>query len=66
MTQDIAKDTAPAAGTELDAAKVESVGGGTDVCNVADLTAQLTQAYENLIDTASYIMDRVASATKSF
>jgi hypothetical protein len=64
MTQD-SKQTTPGALAELGSAHAESVGGGTDVCNIADLTAQLTQAYENLVDTASYIIERVATATKS-
>jgi len=69
MTQDVPKDvqveTKPDAAQELETKDAEAVGGGTDVCNIADLTGQLTQAYENLVDSASYIMERVATATKS-
>ena len=70
MTQETPKDvqveTKPQPAQELDTTQAEAVGGGTDVCNIADLTSQLTQAYENLVDSASYIMERVATATKSF
>jgi hypothetical protein len=70
MTQDVPKDvqveTKPEPAKELDAAQAESVGGGTDVCTVEQAVDQLQHAYDTLVDTASYIMERVATAYKSF
>jgi hypothetical protein len=69
MTQDIPKDvqveTKPETAKELDTTQAEAVGGGTDICNPVELTDGLRQAYDNLVDTASYVMERVITATKA-
>ena len=69
MTQDIPKDvhveTKPDAAKELETKDAEGVGGGTDICNPVELTDGLRQAYDNLVDTASYVMERVITATKA-
>jgi len=70
MTQETPKDvqveTKPEAAKELDTQQAEAVGGGTDVCTLEDSVNQLQGAYDTLVDTASYIMERVATAYKSF
>lgn len=48
---------------ELDPSLVEQVGGGGDTCSLRDLeavTAALKQSYENLVDFASHVIERVA------
>ena len=53
---------------ELDEAQVEEVGGGGDLCSPADLlaiTGSLTQSYENLVDFASHVIERVAGGTNN-
>jgi len=69
MTQETPKDvqveTKPQPAQELDATQAEAVGGGVELCDPADWSGQLQQAYDNLVDTASYVMERVATAAKS-
>jgi hypothetical protein len=51
------------AGNALDEAQVETVGGGTDHCSpdaILGITSSLTQAYENLVDFTSHVIERVA------
>lgn len=64
--QEAAKDAAQSVATEpakeLDAQQAESVGGGTDICNPVEVTDGLTQAYDNLVDTTSHIIETVAKA----
>jgi hypothetical protein len=64
MTQDL-KDTKPETAKELDTAQVQGVGGGADVCTIEEGISQLQQAYDTLVDTASYVMERVATAYKA-
>ena len=48
---------------ELDETQVEEVGGGGDLCSADQLlaiTGSLTQSYENLVDFASHVIERVA------
>jgi hypothetical protein len=70
MTQDVPKDvqveTKPEPVKELDTTQAEAVGGGTDVCTMENAINQLQASYDTLVDTASYIMERVATAYKSF
>jgi hypothetical protein len=73
MTQETTKEPAVTGANELDAEQAKSVGGGVDACISGDastfitgITGQLTQAYEDLVDTASHIMERVITATKEF
>jgi hypothetical protein len=47
----------------LDEAQAGQVGGGLDLCSADELvriTASLTQSYENLVDFASHVIERVA------
>ncbi len=53
--------TKPLDTTELDTTQAEQVAGG-DLCSAQDLLAltnSLTQAYENLVDFTSHVMERV-------
>lgn len=48
-------------GQVLDATQVEAVGGGE--CTAGELVkimAELKQAYENLVDATSHVIERVA------
>ena len=69
MTQETPKDvqveTKPQPAQELDATQAEAVGGGVDVCTVETAIDQLQASYDTLVDTASYIMERVATAYKA-
>jgi hypothetical protein len=69
MTQDVAKDvpveTKPEAAKELDPTQAEGVGGGVDACTLETSISQLQASYDTLVDTASHIMERVASAYKA-
>ena len=59
MAQD---DKSAAPGKELDATQTDAVGGGLS-CSPEDLitlTEQLKQAYENLVDFTSHVIERVA------
>ena len=61
--KDAATNAAPAEPSkELDAQQAEGVGGGTDVCNPVEFTDGLSQAYDNLVDTTSHIIETVAKA----
>lgn len=51
------------AGNALDEKQVESVGGGGDSCSpesILGITSSLTQAYENLVDFTSHVIERVS------
>jgi hypothetical protein len=69
MTQDVPKDvqveTKPEPVKELDTTQAEAVGGGTDACTIQSSIDQLQASYDTLVDTASYIMERVATAYKA-
>jgi hypothetical protein len=65
MTQEPGKLPAPEAGNELSTTQVDAVSGGADSCDLLGMTNQLQAAYDNLVDTASYIMERVITATKA-
>lgn len=59
MAQD---DKSAAAGKELDPTQTEAVGGGLS-CTPEEwlkITEELKQAYENLVDFASHVIERVA------
>jgi hypothetical protein len=58
--------TAPNPDKQIDAQQAEGVSGGVDVCNPADFTRQLQEAYDNLVDTASYVIERVITAAKGY
>lgn len=61
--KDVTTNAAPAEpAKELDAQQAESVGGGTDMCDPAAFTDGLSQAYDNLVDTTSHIIETVAKA----
>ena len=64
--QEAAKDATDAVATqpakELDAQQAEGVGGGTDICSPADLSSQISQTYDNLVDATSHIIETVAKA----
>ena len=48
---------------ELSPTQAADVGGGGDVCSadsLLGLTSSLTQAYDNLVDFASHVIERVA------
>jgi hypothetical protein len=48
--------------SELDQSQVTEVAGG-DLCSpdaLVNLTGSLTQAYDNLVDFASHVIERVA------
>ena len=47
---------------ELDAQQAEGVGGGTDICSPAGVTGEIAQAYDNLVDATSHIIETVAKA----
>jgi hypothetical protein len=68
MTQDITSKEAALSelARQLDATQAESVGGGADVCTILEATNQFQAAYENLVDTASHIIERVMNATRTF
>lgn len=59
----MAHDANPATpGKELDATQIDAVGGGLS-CSADELvrlSESLKQAYENLIDFTSYVIERVA------
>jgi hypothetical protein len=59
MAQD--QKLAVPAGNELDAAQADAVGGGLncDAAQLIVLTGNLKQAYENLIDFTSHVIERV-------
>jgi len=69
MTQDVPKDvqveTKPEPEKELDTQQAEAVGGGTDACTIEQSISQLQASYDTLVDTASYIMERVITAYKA-
>lgn len=64
--QEAAKDVTDAVAAqpakELDAQQAESVGGGTDMCSPAQVTGEIAQAYDNLVDATSHIIETVAKA----
>jgi hypothetical protein len=60
--KDATSDVAAQPAKELDTQQAESVGGGTDICNPVEFTDGLTQAYDNLVDTTSHIIETVAKA----
>ena len=64
--EEAAKNAANVAATqpakELDAQQVEGVGGGTDICSPAGVTGEIGQAYDNLVDATSHIIETVAKA----
>ena len=55
--------TGTGAGQALDAAQVEQVGGGLSCSpgELIELTNGLRQAYDNLVDFTSYVIERVVS-----
>jgi hypothetical protein len=60
----MAQDEKPATpvGTDLDAEQTNAIGGGLS-CNADELvrlTESLKQAYDNLVDFASHVIERVA------
>ena len=69
MTQETPKDvqveTKPEPVKELETKDAEAVGGGTDACTLETSINQLQASYDTLVDTASYIMERVATAYKA-
>jgi hypothetical protein len=72
MTQDVPKDvqveTKPETAKELDTKEAEAVAGGDLSCaltNIGDITGQLVTAYENTVDAASHVIERVITATKA-
>jgi hypothetical protein len=51
--------------SELDGTEVEEVAGGS-LCSadeLVDLTASLKEAYENLVDFTSHVIERVAGGS---
>jgi hypothetical protein len=59
MTQN-EKPVTPA-GNELSAEQVDSIGGGDCAAGqIVELTARLKEAYNNLVDFTSYVIERVA------
>lgn len=64
--QEAAKEATPGVATEpakeLDAQQAEGVGGGTDICSPADISGQIIQTYDNLVDATSHIIETVAKA----
>lgn len=60
--KDVTNAQAAEPAKELDAQQAEGVGGGTDICSPATITGELTQAYDNLVDTTSHIIETVAKA----
>jgi hypothetical protein len=55
----------PVGTQDLDITQAEQVGGG-DICPTAkdltDYTAALKEAYDNLVDFTSYVIERVAQS----
>lgn len=64
--QEAAKETAQGVATEpakeLDAQQAQAVGGGTDICSPAEISGQIIQTYDNLVDATSHIIETVAKA----
>ena len=63
MAQD---DKSAAPGKELDATQTDAVGGGLS-CSAEEwikITEELKQAYENVVDFASHVIERVAGPAK--
>jgi hypothetical protein len=55
-------ETKPTAGSELGAAQVSDVAGGIDLCSpdqIEAIISGLRQNYDQLIDLASYMIERV-------
>ena len=51
---------------ELDPTQAEGVGGGIDFCSPNDwaaLTESFKQSYENLVDFASHVIERVSGGS---
>jgi hypothetical protein len=49
----------------LDATEIDGVAGAGDTCSaqqLEELTASLTQAYENLVDFTSHVIERIAGS----
>ena len=70
--KDATKEVATEPAKELDAQQAEGVGGGAliDVsldmgsCDASNLGNTIIDAYEGAVDATSYIIERVATATK--
>lgn len=64
--QEAAKDVTQGVATEptkeLNTQQAENVGGGTDICNINDVSGQISQTYDNLVDATSHIIETVAKA----
>jgi hypothetical protein len=60
--KDAAQGVAAEPAKELDAQQAEGVGGGTDICSPAGVTGEIAQAYDNLVDATSHIIETVAKA----
>jgi hypothetical protein len=60
----MAQDQTPqkSVGTEISGEQVDAVGGGLtcDGKSLVELTENLKQAYDNLVDFTSYVIERVA------
>ena len=57
---DVTKNPEP---QELDETQAQEVGGGGDDCTITqalDSTGSLIQAYENLVDFTSHVIERVS------
>ena len=52
-------------GLDLTQAQIDAISGGDcSWTNLGDLTAQLKQSYDNLVDFTSYVIERVAASTQ--
>lgn len=60
--KDVTNAQAAEPAQELDAQQAEGVGGGTDICSPAGVTGEIAQAYDNLVDATSHIIETVAKA----
>jgi hypothetical protein len=58
MAQD---ETPTTPGTELSAEQLQAIGGGDcSIKDYVDAVSRFKEAYENLIDFTSYVIERVA------
>jgi hypothetical protein len=60
--KDATSDVAAQPAKELDTKQAEAVGGGTDICSPSQVTGEIAQAYDNLVDATSHIIETVAKA----
>jgi hypothetical protein len=52
-------------GLDLTQEQIDAISGGEcSLQSIAEITAQLKQSYENLVDFTSYVIERVATATQ--